>query len=68
MDGHSSHMTANFIAFYMEYLIDLLILFLHILHLFQLFDVSVFVLLKCTLVEEIDAVFQLNFGCISHAN
>ena len=50
-------MTANFIAFCMEYLIDLFILFPHILHLFQPLNVSVFALLKCTLVEEIDAVF-----------
>ena len=57
MDGYSSYMIANFIAFCMEYLIDLFILFLHILHLFQLFDVGVFAPLKCILVEEIDVVF-----------
>ena len=57
MDNHSSYMIANFIAFCMEYLINLLILFPHILHLFQLFDVGVFALLKHVLIEEIDVVF-----------
>ena len=57
MDGHSSHMTANFIAFCMKYLIDLLILPPHTLHLLQLLDVGVFALLKRALVEETDAVF-----------
>ena len=57
MDGYSSYMAANFIAFCMEYLINLFILFLHTLHLLQLFDVDVFTLLKCTLVEKIDAIF-----------
>ena len=50
-------MTANFIVFCMEYLINLFILFPHISHLFQLFDVSVFALLKHVLIEKIDAVF-----------
>ena len=50
-------MTANFIAFCMEYLIDLFILFLYILHLFQLLDINVFAPLKRTLTEETDAVF-----------
>ena len=57
MDSHSSHMTANFIAFYMEYLINLFILFPYILHLFQLFDVNIFASLKHTLAEKTDAIF-----------
>ena len=61
-------MIINFIVFYMKYLIDLFILFLYILHLFKLFDVNIFVLLKCTLIEKIDMIFQLNFGCILRAN
>ena len=61
-------MIVNFIAFCMEYLIDLFILFPHILHLLQLLDVSVFVLLKHALVEKIDAIFQLNFGRSLRAN
>ena len=57
MNNYNNYITANFIAFCMEYLIDLFILFLHISHLFQLFDVGVFVLLKCVLIEKIDIVF-----------
>ena len=47
-------MTANFIAFCMKYLINLLILPLYTSH---LLDIGVFVLLKHTLIEEIDATF-----------
>ena len=68
MDGHSSHMTANFIAFCMEYLIDLFILFPHTLHLLQPLDVGVFALLKRALAEETDAVFRLDSGRISRAD
>ena len=57
MDNYNSHMTTNFIAFYMKYLINLFILFLHILHLFQLFNVNVFALLKHALIEKIDTIF-----------
>ena len=57
IDDYNSYMTADFIPFCMEYLINLFILFLHILHLLQLFDVGVFVLLKCILIEKTDAVF-----------
>ena len=68
MDGHSSHMTANFIAFCMEYLFDLLILLPHISHLLQPLDVGVFALLKCALAEETDAVSRLDSGRISRAD
>ena len=68
MDSHSSHIIANFIAFCMEYLINLFILFLHILHLFQPLDISIFVLLKHILIKKIDAVFQFNFNYILCAN
>ena len=68
MDGYSSYMTANFIAFCMKYLINLLILFPHILYLFRLFDVSIFAPLKYTLTEEIDVGFCLDSGCISRAD
>ena len=57
MDGHSNHITANFIAFCIEYLINLFILFPHILHFFQPFDVGVFAPLKHTLAEKTDAIF-----------
>ena len=68
MDNHNSHMTANFIAFYMEYLIALFILPPHISHLLQLLDVGVFVPLKRALAEEIDVVFSFDFGHISRAD
>ena len=68
MDSHNSHMTANFIAFCMKYLINLLILFPHTSHLLQPLDVNVFAPLKRTLTEKTDAVSQLNFNHISRAN
>ena len=68
MDGHSSHMTANFIAFCMEHLIDLLILPLHISHLLQLLDVGVFSPLKRALADEIDTVARLDSSRISRAD
>ena len=57
MNSYNNYIIANFIVFYMEYLIDLFILLPHILHLFQLFDVSVFALLKGTLIEKTNAIF-----------
>ena len=57
MDSHNSHIIINFITFCMEYLIDLFILFPHTLHLLQLFNVNIFAPLKCTLIEETDAIF-----------
>ena len=62
MDSHRNYMIANFIVFCMKYLINLFILFPHTLHLFQLLAVNVFTLLKCALVKEIDAIFQLDFS------
>ena len=52
----------------MKYLINLFILFPHTLHLFQLLDINIFILLKHTLIEETDAVFQFNFNHISRAD
>ena len=68
MNGHSSHMTANFIAFCMEHLIDLLILPPYTLHLLQLLDVGVFSPLKYTLADEIDTIARFDSSCISHAD
>ena len=42
MDGHSSHITANVIAYCIEHMIDLLILPPHMLHMLQPLDVSMF--------------------------
>ena len=68
MDGHSSHMTANFIAHCMKHAIDLLILLPHTSHLLQPLDVSVFAPLKCALAEETDAVSRHDSGCISRVD
>ena len=65
MDGHSSHITANIIAFCMQNAIDLLIILLHCLHLLQSLDVSVFMPLKRTLSKKTDAVNQYNSSHIS---
>ena len=68
MNNHNNHITANFIAFYMEHLIDLLILPLHTSHLLQLLDVSMFSPLKRTLVDKIDTVARLDSNHISRAD
>ena len=61
-------MTANFITFCMEYLINLFILLPHTLHLLQSLNVNIFMPLKRALTEKTDVVFQLNSGCISRAD
>ena len=68
MDGYNSHITFNFIAFCMKYLIKLLILFLHILHFLQLFNVGVFAPLKYVSIEETNTVFKFNFNYILRAH
>ena len=65
MDGHSSHMTANFIAFCMQTSIDLLILPPHCSHVLQPLDLSLFAPLKRALAEETDAICRLDSGRIS---
>ena len=65
MDNHSSHVTANVIAFCMQNAINLFIILLHCLHLFQLLDVGVFALLKHALNKKINAFNQYNSNCIS---
>ena len=52
----------------MEHLIDLFILFPYVSHLLQLLDVDVFLLLKCTLVDEIDITAKLDSNCILRAD
>ena len=68
MNGHSSHMTANFIAHCMKHAIDLLILPPHTSHLLQPLDVGVFAPFKRALAEEIDAVSRHDSGRISRAD
>ena len=65
MNSHSSHITANVIAFCMQNAINLLIMLLHCLHLLQLLDVNVFMLLKHTLNKKTDALNQYNSSYIS---
>jgi len=60
MDGHSSHITANVIAFCMENVIDLLILPPYTLHLLQLLDVGVFAPLKRALALKTGAAMRLD--------
>ncbi|KAI6877959.1 hypothetical protein KC360_g8943 [Hortaea werneckii] len=62
MDGHSSHVTANVIAFCMENAIDLLILPPHTSHILQPLDVGVFAPLKRALASETDAALRLDAG------
>jgi hypothetical protein len=62
MDGHSSHITANVIAFCMQNVIDLLILPPHTSHLLRTLDVGVFAPLKRALAIETDAALRLDAG------
>jgi hypothetical protein len=64
MDGHSSHITANVIAFCMRNSIDLLILPPHCSHILQPLDVDVFAPLKRALAFETDATLRLDTGRI----
>jgi hypothetical protein len=64
MDGHSSHITANVIAFCMRNAIDLLILPPHCSHILQPLDVGVFAPLKRALASETDASLRLDTGRI----
>jgi hypothetical protein len=64
MDGHSSHITANVIAFCMQNAIDLLILPPHCSHILQPLDVGVFAPLKRALAFETDAALRLDTGRI----
>ena len=65
MDGHSSHITANVIAFCMEHAIDLLILPPHTSHVLQPLDVSMFSPLKRALAAETDIASRLDPGRVS---
>jgi hypothetical protein len=64
MDGHSSHLTADVIAFCMEHAIDMLILPPHTSHMLQPLDVSMFQPLKRALAKETDAAVRLDYGRI----
>ena len=64
-DGHSSHLTARFIAFCLEKAIDLVVLPPHSSHILQPLDVAVFSPLKTYLSNETDRLARLNLSRIS---
>ena len=64
LDGHSSHITANFIAYCMNNQIDLLVLPPHTSHMLQPLDISIFQPLKRALATETDRLAALNSGRI----
>jgi len=64
MDGYRSYITANVIAYCIEYTIDMLILPPHTSHMLQPLDVSVFAPLKRALASKTDAASRLDSGRI----
>ena len=65
IDGHSSHITTNVIAFCMQNAIDLLIMPPHCSHLLQPLDVGVFAPLKRVLSKETDIINRYDSSRIS---
>lgn len=64
-DGHSSHLTARFIAFCLDNAIDLVVLPPHSSHILQLLDVAIFGPLKTYLSRETDRLSRFDPGRIS---
>ena len=64
-DGHSSHLTAKFIAFCLEKTIDLVVLPPHSSHITQPLDVAIFSPLKTYLSRETDRLSRFDPGRIS---
>jgi len=64
-DGHSSHLTAKFVAFCLKKAIDLVVLPPHSSHLLQPLDVAIFSLLKTYLSRETDRLSRFDPGRIS---
>lgn len=58
IDGHSSHVTARFIAYYIVSKIDLFLLPLHLSHKTQPLDLSIFGPLKTAINLEVDRIFR----------
>ena len=65
LDGHSSHITANFIAYCMNNKIDLLVLPPHTSHVLQPLDIRIFQSLKRALATQTDRLAALDSGRIS---
>ncbi|KYG39584.1 hypothetical protein M433DRAFT_542840, partial [Acidomyces richmondensis BFW] len=64
IDSYRSYITANVIAFYIKYAIDLLILLPYTSHKLQPLDISIFAPLKRALASETDASSRLDSGRI----
>ena len=64
-DGHSSHLTAKFIAFCLEKAIDLVVLPPHSSYITQPLDVAIFSPLKTYLSRETDRLSRFDLGRIS---
>jgi len=64
-DGHSSHLTAKFIAFCLDNAIDLVVLPPHSSHITQPLDVAIFSPLKTYLTSETDRLSRYDPGRIS---
>jgi hypothetical protein len=60
LDRHGSHLTARFIAFYIDKSIDLVVLPLYTSHILQPLDIGVFSPLKRALSTEIEKLFCLD--------
>jgi hypothetical protein len=64
IDGHSSHITARFIAFCITSKIDLFLLPLHSSHKTQPLDLSIFGPLKTAINLEVDRIFRHSTTCL----
>lgn len=67
MDGHASHITASFLSFCVQHLIDVVILPPHTSHVLQPLDVSCFAPLKRALAKHADALSRLDTGRTTRA-
>jgi hypothetical protein len=67
MDGHSSYIIANVIAYCIEHAIDLLILLPYTSYMLQPLDISVFSPLKRVLAAETDTASRLYVGRIARS-
>ena len=62
IDGHSSHITAPFIHFFMDHNILVLLLPLHLSHLIQLLDIGIFSPLKQRISEELKKILYYSYS------
>ena len=64
IEGYSSYIIAQFIAYYIISKIDLFLLLLHSLHKTQPLDLSIFGLLKIAINLEVDWIFRHSTTCL----